>query len=117
MWQAQDCVIPHAPCHQRQPCTGLYLPAAALQAYAATDNSQWGVNSSNWCCVNAAVGCPPPVQPRASAPRPSRTVYPLAKCRGNPVVRASRLCQAMSSDVIAAVCPSLVLLSWLVLPA
>ena len=54
----------------------------ALQAYAATDNSQWGVNGSNWCCVNARVGCPPPVNPVTTRPRPAKLSYPVARCAG-----------------------------------
>lgn len=34
------------------------MSSATYAAQAAANPSKWGVDGSNWCCVNAAVGCP-----------------------------------------------------------
>ena len=34
------------------------MSSATYAAQAAANPSKWGVDASNWCCVNAQVGCP-----------------------------------------------------------
>ena len=73
-----------------------------MQAYKATDTTNWLVNKANWCCQNTGFGCPAPIKPPALLTRPIHVPTPHAQCK-DATLPVDHNCAVVPSQVISVV--------------